>query len=340
MAENSVQILRLRAGYINRRNIHQDLRNRELGKRTTQLVGYRPVEVDITVDGVLRHVQVRSYDLPYLRRPNSDTAIKHLSMIISARGGDAASIEELNRISTRDLEIIEPQFSRRSADESEFVIPSVTTSSPSEELISNKGATLLHLIQEGYPVPDFSFLTSKAYSLPQAEREKHAAEAIRALELLTGQTFGSPTDPLFVAMRCAMPTYIPGVMPTYLNAGVTERSYSDLTRKFGNLAASRIILNNLKTLYMALDPAGYKSIGEDFRPDLDLAGNERLSELLRERIRARAPHLLVDPYQQVFFFLEKAYEDYRANLNLLRTFMVGKCSPPLMNVLSRSRFAL
>ena len=41
-------------------------------------------------------------------------------------------------------------------------------------------------------------------------------------------------------------------MPTYLNVGVTLKSYMALKELYGNLVASKIYLNNLKTIHALL----------------------------------------------------------------------------------------
>lgn len=327
----------MRGGYVNRRTLYDRLATRSAGRIPAALPGHLPAEVDyINNAGRPAAVSVRDTDIPFLRYFDSaefdqaQGALDHLDLILKAKEGDTGAHKELRSKAETALAAISPHFSGVRFTENEFVIPSTTDAAYPEELISNKGAVLLALIKQGYPVPDFSFLTARAYRLTLKEREKHIHDAVYNLEQLTGQQFGHSEDPLLAAMRCAMPAYIPGVMPTYLNAGVVESAYDALTRRYGNEAAVRIILNNLRNILRALDPAGYEKIRHKVRPDLGHKDNQTLVDELMTMIRRKDPRLITDPYYQVVFFLARAYEDYGDNLDLLRTFMRGEEQYPTM----------
>jgi pyruvate,orthophosphate dikinase len=56
---------------------------------------------------------------------------------------------------------------------------------------------------------------------------------IRNLEILSGRKLGDPENPLLIAMRSALPEYLPGFMPTYLNVGLIPEMLPGLPRRYG-----------------------------------------------------------------------------------------------------------
>ncbi len=86
---------------------------------------------------------------------------------------------------------------------------------------------LLDLTRNCYPVPDFVILTAKSFNNPEGLPEL-LEKAIKNLEIMTNCRLGDVRNPLVFAIRCAMPQYIPGLMPTLLNIGVTRESYLSL----------------------------------------------------------------------------------------------------------------
>ena len=170
--------------------------------------------------------------------------------------------------------------------ENEYCIPYTSQGLFSDVQISNKGAMLLDMTRQGFATPDFNLLTSRTYGLPQESREQVARDAIRNLEKLSGRKMGDPKNPLLIAMRSAVPEYIPGFMPTFLNVGLTPDLLPGLPRRYGEEAAARIRLNNRKTILEALDPEAFASIESRIKPRLNWAENIRLTEHLEDLIAA------------------------------------------------------
>ncbi|MBN2058607.1 MAG: hypothetical protein JW782_07410 [Candidatus Saganbacteria bacterium] len=325
------RINQLRGGYVNRRSFYYSLRARiKDAKRLPTLPGYHPAVVEMETSEGPMGLAVRDYDVPFLRRTERAEAVEYLQLILDAKAGNKGAQKELDRRIASMLSILSKHFRSLTVKENDYLVSSTTNEYPAEEVISNKGAILLRLIQEGYPVPDFTFLTSRAYHLTGPERDNNLHDAIMNMQRLTGQEFGGESDPLLLAMRCAMPTYIPGFMPTYLNVGVTEKSYPALVERYGEEAALRILVNNLKTMFMVLDPAGFQPFAKTVRPDLDAATNRTLADQMMTAIRSRDLELLTDPFYQISFLLNKAYEDFEAHLDLLRNFMRGEEHYPTM----------
>jgi pyruvate,orthophosphate dikinase len=323
------KITQVRSEYTSARLIAENLDHRFAGTRFARHPGYLPAEIDyVTGEGAPLTVRVRDYDVRHLDRVPAAQALEHLELIHRARLGSAEARAELGT-RTRDSRLkISSRFAGADPRDNEYVIPYTTPGSYSEAWISQKGAILLDLSRRGMATADFSLLASGAYLLPSAEREQCARDAIRDLEVLSGRKLDDPDNPLLVAMRSAMPEYIPGFMPTYLNVGVTPRVIEGLPRRYGRAAAARIRLNNRKTLLEALDPEAARAIESVVHPRLTLRENLEIAARCEGLIAARAPRLLESAFDQVLFFLDQAYAYYRTHLDALRNFMARETHYP------------
>jgi len=234
--------------------------------------------------------------------------------LIASKVGEIKAKEKADKIIQKFLEQIKQDVKDLSCYENDYIVPSITNEKYSEELVSHKGVRLLELTQKGYPVPDFSILTSRSDMVDENKREKSIYKTISNLEKLSFQQLDSDKTPLVFAIRCAMPSYIPGVMPTFLNVGVTKRSYKALCKILGNEVAGKIYLNNLQTIDYHLFSSFYDPV------ELDDHDTEAHLEALYKRIAARDEKLLTDAMYQVKFFIRRAYEYYSVNKDLLLTF--------------------
>ena len=203
--------------------------------------------------------------------------------------------------------------------ESSFVVPCTSLESHSEQAISQKAFTLLRLSRLGYPVPEFVVVTAQAYE-DRFNLETHLAEAITALEVLTAQSFAPGRQPLVFALRCATGHYIPGVMDTYLNVGVTDRTLPQLERMYGTFPTRKMFLNNLRNLCLLLYPDRYAGIANAVRADLSREKTDAFVEQLSEILTKADPNLLEDPYAQALFFAKQAYQHFEQNQELVVTF--------------------
>ena len=246
----------IRANYPNIKLLKQSVMKRLHNIALRDLKGYLPPEVEYTLQNETQSecIKVRYEDLYFLDENDEDIARKYLTRIINARKGDKNAINFLKHKSLEFLQKKDEIYDPVTFYEDEYIIPSISRNSYPQELISHKGVSLLELFQTGFPVPDFCILTSNTYEMTKSERNKYLRKAIETLELMTLQKFGSAENPLIIALRTAMPQYIPGVMPTYLNVGVTEPVYIALRDYFDKEMADRIYLHNLKTIYNILYP--------------------------------------------------------------------------------------
>jgi hypothetical protein len=271
----------------------------------------------------LRAIDTVYIDIPFLSASNKENAKEYLIHLINAEKGDEKSRNYLLKKRTDYYKALKKIFTSNIFTDDKYVVPSITNKKCNAKLVSHKGATLIELTQEGFPVPDFCILTSENYSLPQKNKIKNIENAISNLEKLTFSKIGATENPLILAMRCAMPEYIPGLMPTYLNVGVTDKIYLQLKKTYGIEVANKIYYNNLKTIHAKLYP--------DFDCNTDDSANkseqidfEKMINYYFEKISIKDNNLLTDAYYQFEFFIGKAETFYKNNEDLIYTFQKGR----------------
>ncbi|MDP2915433.1 MAG: hypothetical protein Q8O91_08270 [Candidatus Aminicenantes bacterium] len=342
-----LRVTQVRSEYTSARLIATNLEHRVAGRVFKRQPGYLPAEIDYRMsDGASGTVAVRDYDVRYLDRVPQATAIEHLDLILKARQGISSARRELAR---RTLEVHQgmwPRFSGKTLIENEYVVPYTTAGEFSEAQISNKGSILLNLSRRGFTTADFNLLSAGAYKLAPTAREKRVQAAIRNLETLSGRKLEDPDNPLLIAMRSAMPEYIPGFMPTYLNVGLTPAMFPGLPRRYGKSGAVKIRLNNRKTILETLDPDAFRPFEKEIRPDLTMTQNLDLALRIEAAIEKRDPGLLSSAFAQILFFLIKTYEYYDGHMDALRNFMVRETHYPAVifqrmvcSVIDRSSYA-
>jgi len=303
-----------RGNYLNF-NVVQHFINGDMIKDNNLLPGFLPVEIDYHLtDGNSGSLRLSHCESVYLCMNSRSSRTRILENILSARQDSGAAKRLTNKIHdfVADKRI---EFQNLNFVENDSVVPSCTKNMYDPDMISHKGTNLLHLIQEGYPVPDFCVLTSNTYFLSREERKANIFHAIKNLEQMSSQKFGSEDKPLIIAMRSAMPSYIPGLMPTFLNVGVTRKNFPALCKILGETVAKKIYLSNLRTLDLNI-LGGYEteqSIDED-------CIDEQI-EFHYNKISIHDERLLHDAFYQVCFFLGRAYEYFKKNQDLLHTFV-------------------
>ena len=284
--------------------------------------GYSPPVVDYELqDGITSSIVISESDIPLLHDDDIEKAKRNLSLILDARQGDLRAAAELRSASRRQFRFEEA--SRAQPSESRFVVPCTSCQSHTEQAISQKAFTLLKLCQLGYPVPEFVVLTAQAYEDRDQHLEKHLADALTQLEAVTLQDLGHGKSPLVFAIRCATGHYIPGVMDTYLNVGVTERTLPALEVMYGRLPARKMFLNNLRNLCRLLDRDEYDAIVSSVRTDLPADEVDRFVEQLTGILAKNDRKLIEDPFAQALFLARQAYKDFEENQELVVTLCRG-----------------
>lgn len=306
----------IRGNYFNQRSLaYRRAMHSARKEDVSECPGYSPPLVDFELDdGTASSIVISDADMPALCNDDLEKAKRHLSLILNARKGDAEAVKQLScedqEYSLRGSEPVHPSESR-------FVVPSTSCDPHSEQDISQKGFVLLKLSQLGYPVPDFTVLTTQAYSDRVAHFEEHVSDAIKQLETLTMQSLGDSKAPLVFAIRCATAYYIPGLLDTYLNVGVTEGALPCLEKMYGSAAAYKMFLNNLRNLCQCLGREEHASVVNDVRSDLSHEEVVRLTDRLCSILRKTDRELVEDPFCQAAFLAKQAYTHFETNQELV-----------------------
>ena len=314
---------KIRGGYVTRRSLlsHRNLRSSTKPSEVPGYPGYSPPVVEFELlDGSNHSIAVNELDALLLNNDDSRETKRYLSLILEAREGEPKAAEELSSLAQQYLS---EGTERLQPSESCFVVPCTSSAPHSEQAISHKASILLKLYQLGYPVPDFVVLTAEGY-IDRAQRlEEHLADALTQLELLTMQRLGDAEAPLVFAVRCATGHYIPGVMDTYLNVGVTDRTLPRLEKMYGAVAARKMFLNNLRNLCRFLDRDKYATVLRDVKPYLPPAEVDSSIERLADILAKTDRKLLEDPFAQALFFAKQCYKDFEQNQELVVTLCRG-----------------
>jgi len=317
----------LRGNYPNYYNIKFFVQNRN--NSVTPGKGYIPPEVEyqISENSKTEKINVEFADIPYLCQEDTERAKNYLSFLVTSLKGDTEAQKKIHFYREQYLNDKEWYYKDIQLIENKYIVHSGTDKSYPVTHISHKGSNLLDLIKESYPVPDFSILTTEWYSLNDTEKEKHLKIAISNLEQMTGEKLNDSDAPLVIAVRCAMPQYIPGLMPTYLNAGVVAETIEKLKRLYGIKVAGKIYLNNLMTLYSVL--YHNKEI-PNLKETLYFSSTAEIYKHIQtyyDLIAEIDKKLLTDPYYQISFLLKKATEFFEDNKELPYTLIRRKTYP-------------
>ena len=318
----------------------REIFNRNIEDKDNILKGNKPGTVIYSLTGDTNRYEFppRWYDMYYLMRARGENQRHFLEMLLRERFGDALCEQnmELGYSPTPipELETIRNNFRQECIDyvaanpltSSKDLITTLVDGEFTDEQISYKGRMLLDLTRNCYPVPDFCILTAEAFTQPE-RLEELLETAIRNLEIMTSYQLGSDENPLVFAIRCAMPQYIPGLMPTLLNIGVTRRAYHGLgCRRVGT--ANRVYLSTLHTISELL------SIEKKYdRNDIELTPDEQVAriEAMEKAIiaaRSDGERLLSDAHYQALRLVEYVRDFYIENQDLILTFMQGKQAYP------------
>ncbi len=273
-------------------------------------------------DGTVREFPPRWYDMYRLLKLSVGDRRRYLEMLLAERDGHTcAELTELRNAFRREcIEYVESH----PLHDNDCLITTLSHGEFTDEGISYKGRMLLDLTQNCYPVPDFCIITARAFNQPQLLPEL-LETAIANLEVMTRLRLGDSHNPLVFAIRCAMPQYIPGLMPTLLNIGVTSTAYSALRHMYADSMANRVYLSTMHTIAEML---GIEHRYQ--RTDISLTAAEQEARIadLESRISAIDERLLTDAHYQALRLTEHVRDFYINNSDLILTFMQGKQAYP------------
>ena len=224
-----------------------DIFNHDSEDPANQLEGNKPGTVIYTLEGDDKSHEIppRWYDMYCLLKRRVNDQKHFLELLIDERNGKAS--EELHLIRKEFWESCKEYVQKNPLNESSNLITTLSEGDFKVDEISHKGRMLLDLTRNCYPVPDFCIMTSAAFHQPE-NIPAILEQAISNLEVMTTCRLGSKHNPLVFAIRCAMPQYIPGLMPTLLNIGVTHQAYEALREMYVDSMANRVYLSTLHSL--------------------------------------------------------------------------------------------
>ncbi len=271
----------------------------------------------------VRELPPRWYDMYRLLRLSGRERKRYLEMLLEEReSGVKPTALEMMREEFRNE--CRRYIEHHPLIENEYLITTLSKGEFTDDGISYKGRMLLDLTRNCYPVPDFCILTAKAFAHPEMMPQL-VEEAMSNLETMTNCRLGDSHTPLVFAIRCAMPQYIPGLMPTLLNIGVTRTAYEALLNMYDDSMANRVYLS---TLHSIAEMLGIEHRYQ--RSDISLSikeQTERISDLER-RISDIDQRLLTDAHYQALKLILHVRNFYEENSDLILTFMQGKQAFP------------
>ena len=294
---------------------------------SNQLEGNKPGTVIYTLEGedIPREFPPRWYDMYCLLKRHGEEQKHFLELLINEHEGKCD--DELLRIRKDFLESCKTYVQRYPLIESGNLITALTDGDFKVDEISHKGRMLLDLTRNCYPVPDFCIMTSAAFHQPEHIPEI-LEQAISNLETMTTCRLGSSHNPLVFAIRCAMPQYIPGLMPTLLNIGVTRQAYEALRTMYVDSMANRVYLS---TLHSLSDMLGINHTFETndihLSEPLQIQRIQSMEEAIKNA-REDGERLINDAHYQALQLVLHVRQFYLNNQDLILTFMQGKQASP------------
>lgn len=333
-----VDRFRIRASYPNYFMVQlyaregREIFNHDSEDPENRLEGNKPGTVIYRLEGdpedTVREFPPRWYDMYKLLKLRDDGQRQYLELLLAEHEGILTPEEH------QTLESIRHNFRHQCIDfvnqnplfDSDELITTLTTNADfTDEAISYKGHMLLDLTKNCYPVPDFVILTAKSFNHPEHLSEL-LQKAIHNLEIMTNCRLGDVRNPLVFAIRCAMPQYIPGLMPTLLNIGVTQVAYQALNASFEPAMANRVYLSTLHTLceMLSLD---HKYQTSDIKLSVK-DQRKRIAELENKIVAIGEGRLITDANYQALRLTEFVRQFYLNNPDLILTFMQGKQAYP------------
>ena len=305
--------------------------NCDVDDASNTLEGNKPGTVIYTLDGeeTPREFPPRWYDMYLLLKTRGEQKEAFLRLLLAEHDGTATAEQKQTLAAHRSAfrRSIIDYVRDHPVEENEELVTALTENHYTDDEISYKGRMLLDLTQNCYPVPDFVILTAQLFRHPEHVEER-LAQAISNLEVMTRQELGATHNPLVFAIRCAMPQYIPGLMPTLLNVGVTRQVYESLCSSHDEGMGNRVYLSTLHTL-CELVGIERKYDSSDVALSAKLQ-QQRIEEMEREIKEARADgeRLLTDAFYQALQLKRNVYAFYKDNQDLILTFMQGKEASP------------
>ena len=337
--------VRIRASYLNYFMVKLYVeQGKKIFDKEFEYEGNKPGTVIYKIKGDDRPEEIapRWYDIYYLLNSDAANMREYLALLVSEEhdkgAGENHHVSQLDFMREKLKKECEKYYLEHPLIDNDNVVTMLSTerfagdSRLSVENISHKGHMLIDLAQNCYSVPDFSIVTASTFTSTKEERYQYLHDAVHNLEIMTKTNFGANTNPLVFAIRSAMPQYIPGLMPTILNIGVTRDAYMGLCEKYGQKMAGRIYLNTLDNLAKMLE-LDLSDILKRYGKDDKTLTVEQLSHKINdlEDIILQTDigeGIITDAYRQLDFTTDFIIRFYVDNEDLIATFMQGRRAYP------------
>lgn len=302
----------------------REIFNKDNDDIANTLEGNKPGTVIYTDnDGSVKEFPPRWYDMFYLLKLHDKEREDYFNLLLNEKEHH----EELEKSRDAFWKNCQEYAQANPLWDSNELITTLTTGNFTDEEISHKGRILLDLTRNCYPVPDFCIITAAAFNHPEHMPEL-IEHAITNLEIMTGNKLGDSRHPLVFAIRCAMPQYIPGLMPTLLNIGMTREAYEGFRLNHTETMANRVYLSTLHSICQML-----KIEHRYEKSDIELSNEmqtARIEEMEQKIIATgtEGERTLHDAHYQSIRLILHVRDFYIENQDLILTFMQGKQAFP------------
>ena len=328
-----VTSFRIRASYPNFFMVNlyahegREIFNHDSEDPTNQLEGNKPGTVIYRLEGdsreTVREFPPRWYDMYCLLKLSVNERRRYLEMLLEEKE-TGTPCDELEEKRNSFWQECRHYTEHHPLTDNEYLITTLSKGDFTDDGISYKGRMLIDLTRNSYPVPDFCIITSRSFNQPEL-LPGIMEQAISNLETMTNCRLGDNHNPLVFAIRCAMPQYIPGLMPTLLNIGVTRDAYHALRKMYADAMANRVYLS---TLHSIAEMLGIEHRYD--RTDVSLTPQEQQDRIghLEDAINQIDARLLSDAHYQALQLVLHVRRFYLDNSDLILTFMQGKQAYP------------
>lgn len=155
-------------------------------------------------------------------------------------------------------------------------------------LLGGKGANLAEMTRIGAPVPPGFTITTEACNaylargnkLPEGMWEQ-SLEALKAIEIKAGKTFGDAENPLLVSCRSGAKFSMPGMMDTVLNIGLNEETVKGMVKLTGDprfvYDAYRRLIQMFGTVVLDIPDEAFEKPLDEYKKDKGYKSDTELS---------------------------------------------------------------
>ncbi len=198
--------------------------------------------------------------------------------------------------------------------------------------LGNKGFNLARIKEYGLPVPPGFIITTEAfrcreiithYAPARKNFEEQIRDEIARLEKVTGKAVGDLHRPLLLAVRSGSAISQPGMMDSFLDAGINEDIVQGMAAQTGNeWFAWDTYRRFLQSYGMAFglkrddfdDIIAYfkRHLGKSYKKDFTGPEMKRVALTYKSLIRDNGIEIEESPFEQIFLTIRKVFDSWNA----------------------------